>query len=150
MATSSPAIEELYSDAINPDHPYRSTPSLAQSLLSTVTDALQLFPYLPGLAHVQDQAAVTLAISYIHFEAACTTPFKPHTTMAVMQVLRNTFEKEVELSQEPDFSHAHEFFSVERMLKRHADVVLPWLWRASHNGIESHFVQNTVFLGRCS
>jgi hypothetical protein len=57
------AIEEIYSNAINPEHPYHSNPQMALSLHNSVNDILQS-------ADISKSAALKLAISYIHFESA--------------------------------------------------------------------------------
>ena len=63
MVLSDPAIDGLYEDAINPDHPYHSNPQTASSLLAAVTDILQS-------TDPSDTMVLKLVISYIHFESA--------------------------------------------------------------------------------
>jgi hypothetical protein len=128
-------IEELYTHATNPYHPYYSSPELASSLLSHILHALHNLPSL------SDPSALPLAISYILVESVCithtpTTPYKPHNTMVVTSILRGAIESDVDLDS--DMSR------VEEIVLGFASVVLPWLWRASHHGIQSDFVQNMV------
>ena len=63
--------------------------------------------------------------------------FKPHHTMTIIHLLKNTMETEVDLSQE-EVPHG------EEMLLRHAKILIPWLWRASQHGIQSDFAQSAV------
>jgi hypothetical protein len=58
------AIEEIYSIAINPDHPYHSNPQIALSLLSAVANILQSAD-ISGTT-----GTLKLAISYIYLESA--------------------------------------------------------------------------------
>ena len=63
--------------------------------------------------------------------------FKPHNAMMVIHLLKNAMETEVDLSQE-EVSHG------EEMLLQHANILVPWLWRASRHGIQSDFAQSAV------
>ena len=61
MDLSDLAVDELYADAINPDHPYHSNPQTALSLIATIIDILQS-------TDPSDTMVLKLVISYIHFE----------------------------------------------------------------------------------
>jgi hypothetical protein len=133
--TNLPTIEELYAHATNPYHPYHSSPEFASSLLSHILHALHNLPSLSS------PSALSLAISYILVELTCTThspetPFKPHNTMVVTSILRGAIETDVDSESE--------ISRVEEIVLGFAGVVVPWLWRASHHGIQSDFVQNMV------
>ena len=55
----------------------------------------------------------------------------------IIHLLRKAIEMEVDLSKE-EIPHAAE------MLLQHANIVIPWLWRASQHGIQSDFAQSAV------
>ena len=141
----SPTIDKLYAIALDQDHSYKSEPQMAFSLLSSVTEILQS-------SGISDTAALKLAISFIHFDSAhnlgpvprlhaVTTVFQPHTTMGIVHLLRNAIEIEVDNIDVEDDTGVT---SAESAILRCADVVLPWLWRASHHGIQSDFAQSVV------
>jgi len=62
--------------------------------------------------------------------------------MGIIHLLRDAIETEadnIDLQDETAVTQA------ESVILKYADVVLPWLWRASHYGIQSDFAQSTVF-----
>jgi len=131
-STIQDTIDKLYSTAIDPNHAYHVSPQTAQSLLSTVVSILKTQPDIPI------QSTIKLAISYIHFDSSCPASFKPHDTMTIIHILLLTIETDVDLSDAVSSS--------EETLLEYNSVILPWLWRASHHGIQSDFVQNMVKL----
>jgi hypothetical protein len=58
--------------------------------------------------------------------------------MGIIHLLRNALEIDIDLSQETDVTEA------EKTVLKYADVILPWLWRATQHGIQSDFAQNIV------
>lgn len=57
--------------------------------------------------------------------------------MTIIHLLKSALETEVDLFQE-------EAPQGEEMILKHADTLIPWLWRASQYGIESDFAQSVV------
>lgn len=57
------AMDELFADATNPDHPYHSNPQIALKLLAEATEMLQSTDY-------SDPSILKLAVIYIHLEYA--------------------------------------------------------------------------------
>ena len=137
-------IEKLYTIAINGEDEYDSDPQMASSLLSSVITILES-------NEVSHQEALKLAISYIHFESAhnsglpflrnlLTAVLQPHTTMGIVRLLRDAIETEVDNIDLDDYIVT----LAESLILEYADIVLPWLWRASQNGIQSDFAQSMV------
>jgi hypothetical protein len=65
--------------------------------------------------------------------------FKPHHTMTIIHLLKNAMETEVDLSRE-------EVPQGEKIFLQHANILVPWLWRASQYGVQSDFAQSAVNL----
>jgi hypothetical protein len=65
--------------------------------------------------------------------------FKPHHTMTIIHLLKNAMETGVDLSRE-------EVPQGEKMFLQHANILVPWLWRASQHGVQSEFAQSAVNL----
>jgi len=140
---SSSRVEKLYTIATDREHAYQSDPQMASAFLSSVTDILES----TGISH---QEALKLAISYIHFDSAHNSGIghlfmagvdKPHTVRGIIHLLRTAIETEVD---NIGLGNDNAVTQAEHVIVEYADIVLPWLWRASQNGIQSDFVQSTV------
>ena len=61
--------------------------------------------------------------------------------MGIIRLLRDAIETEVD---NIDLGDDYVVTQTENVILEYADIVLPWLWRASQNGIQSDFTQSMV------
>lgn len=61
--------------------------------------------------------------------------------MGIVRLLRDAIETEVDNIELGD---DYVVTQAESVILEYADIVLPWLWRASQNGIQSDFAQSMV------
>jgi len=62
--------------------------------------------------------------------------------MGIIHLLRDAIETEVD---NVDLEGENIVTPVESAILEYADIVLPWLWRASHYGLQSDLAQSMVF-----
>ena len=62
--------------------------------------------------------------------------------MGIIHLLRDAIETEVDNA---DLEDDIAVTQAESIILEYPEIVLPWLWRASHYGIQSDFAQSSVF-----
>ena len=75
-STDATIVDGLYTDAVNPDHPYHSDLQMALSFLSSVTNAL-------GSECITTDSSLKMVIAYIHIECSINEGASAHINLMI-------------------------------------------------------------------
>jgi len=116
------SADKLYELAMDAGHPYHRDKTNALSLVSRAGGELSQPIGIPNME------ALKIAISYIHF-AESHSIFEKRQAIVITDLLRRVIDSFSTNRSEQHFS----------FVLKHVKVVLPWLWKGSERGIQSHF-----------